>query len=355
MPVFRTIEKYISGNVINGAALAVARGGELVAEWYGGTAAPGRDAAPDTLWPLACISKVYTAATVLALVEQGELTLSMPVRAHLPAFDRDGYADIRLRHLLTHTSGIPRTTPDRFAELLRAQAPLADHLADGLAGPLLFAPGQAFTYTDHGYAVAARLAEVVTGRPFRELMLAALLKPADLHDTYFPPPPEVDDRIAAVAGVPAEGTDGAFLTSGYFRRLEYPAYGVYAGIRDLLRFGLLFGERPPARMLSAATVRCMTTDQTGGRAVGHVMPVYAAQPRPWGLGWAVRGALGNGFEDVASPATFMHVGAAGSILLADPRADVTVAFASNRHVSAGTEHFVQRLSSVVSTALAALT
>ncbi|MGH3761898.1 serine hydrolase domain-containing protein [Actinophytocola sp.] len=353
--MFHRLEKYLADEAIDGAALAVGHGGELVGEWYGGLAAPGVDAAPDTLWPLACVSKTYTAATVMALVEQGELTLSMPVRSHLPEFERDGLADVRLRQLLTHTAGLRRATPARFEELLRARAPLSEHLADAGTEPPLFPPGTAFNYTDYGYALAARLAEAVTGTSFADLMRTTLLKPADLADTHFPPAPDVDHRIARVAGVPAADTDGAFLNSAYFRRLEYPSFGVYAGVRDLLRFGLLFGSRPPARVLSAASVRCMTTDQTGGQAVGHVMPIYPAQHRPWGLGWSVRGALGNGFEDLASPESVMHVGAAGMILLVDPRADVTIAFSSNRHVSSGTENFVQRLSAVAGMVLAALT
>src|SRR5215217_1576552 len=299
-PVFHRIERFIADQAIDGAALAVAHGGELVTEWCAGAAAPGRAATSETVWPLACISKLYTATTIMALVERGELTLSMPVHTRLPAFARDGLEDIRLRHLLTHTSGLSRATPSRVEELLGRLAPLSEQLADAYAQPLLFTPGTAFNYTDHGYAFAAQLAEAVTACPFPDLMRTLVLQPAGLCDTFFPPPPLVYDRIAYVAGVSAEGADGAFLNSGYFRQLAHPAFGVFTTVRDLLQFGLLFTELPPVRLLGKATVRAMTIDQTGGSAIGHVMPLYPPQRQPWGLGWSIRGPLGNGLEDVAS-------------------------------------------------------
>jgi CubicO group peptidase (beta-lactamase class C family) len=354
-PVFRRIERFLVDKEIDGAALAVVHRGELAAEWYCGDASPGRRAAPDTIWPLVCISKVYTAATVMALVERGELTLSMPVSAHLPAFKREGLDGIRLRHLLTHTSGLSRATPPRVEELISRQATLDEQLDDAFAQPPLFHPGTAFKYTDHGYAFAAQLAETVMAVPFSELVRTMVLQPAGLYDTFFPPHPSVYDRIAYVAGVPAEGSDGAFLNSDYFRQLAHPGLGAFATLRDLLQFGLLFTTRPPVRVLSAATVRSMTTDQTGGHAVGHVMPLYAPQRQPWGFGWSIRGSLGNGIEDLASPETFDHVGAAGAIVAIDPRSDITIAYTSNRFVHSNLEAFVGRLSAVVGMVLAALT
>lgn len=354
-PLFSRLEFFVKEKAIDGAALAVARGPEIIAEWYCGDASRGQAAGHSTLWPLVCISKLYTAATVMALVERGELTLSMPVHTLLPSFTQGGRESIRLRHLLTHTSGLSRATPARVEELLRRQAPLSEHLAEAYTEPLLFAPGTAFNYTDHGYALAAELAKAATGRPFAELAQTLVLEPAGLEDTFIPPPLAVYDRIAYVKGVLAEGSSGAWLNSPYARKLVHPALGFFATLRDLMRFGLLFTPDAPNRILSTATIRRMTTDQTGGNAVGHVIPIYAPQQRPWGLGFSVRGTLSNGIEDMASESSFAHVGASGSILLVDPTANITLAFVSNRYVGSGVEPFVQRLSTVVGMVLAALT
>ena len=88
--VYDRLARFIADGEFAGAALAAAIGGEQVAEWYGGEAAPGHAAGPETLWPLASISKSYTAAMVLATVERGELTLATRVGELLPGFGGDG-------------------------------------------------------------------------------------------------------------------------------------------------------------------------------------------------------------------------------------------------------------------------
>ena len=328
-----------------GAALIVAVDRAAVEEAYCGWAAPGAAAHAGTVWPLACISKLYTAATILRLVELGELTLSMPVRSVLPSFVDGGREDIRLRHLLTHTSGLARATPERMRELLAAQASLAELTADAHSLPLLFPPGTGFAYTDHGHVLAAGMASAATSTPFPSLVRELVLQPLGLHDTFLPQPPEVHDRMAHIHGVPAPEQ----FNSPYWRGLAHPALGVAATVGDLLQFGLRISS---GELLSRASVRLMTTDQTGGDSPGHVMPIYATRHRPWGMGFSVNGALGNGFEDMASPNAYDHLGAGGAILLIDPDASLAIAFASNLHVDADREGFVRRISTVVGMALA---
>ncbi len=110
MSIGERLERFVADGDMPGCALAVAKGGVPVGEWYCGEMAAGKPAGETTIWPLACISAVYTAATVMALVERGELTLSMAGRSLLPSFVEGGRDAIRLRHLLTHTSGLARTT-----------------------------------------------------------------------------------------------------------------------------------------------------------------------------------------------------------------------------------------------------
>ncbi len=346
MDIAARLERFVADGHMPGCALAIAKHGEPVGEWYRGEMAPGRPATEDTVWPLACISKVYTAATVMALVERGELTLSMPVCSLLPSFVEGGRAAIRLRHLLTHTSGLARTAPGRLRELLTAHADVDTLVAEAYHHPLIFLPGTAFAYTDHGYVLAARMAEAATGRAFPALMRELVLP--GLPGTHFPQPASLDERMANVAGAPA----GVMYNSRYWRDLAHPALGVAATVRDMLHFGLMFTGKHS--VLSPASVRFMTTDQTGGQAVGAVMSsVYPPQIRPWGAGFSVRGALGNGFEDLASPSAFDHLGVGGAILLVDPDASVTLAFASNLHIDADPEGFLRRISTVVNMTLAA--
>src|SRR6186713_2934101 len=78
------IGKFVRTEGVHGAAVAVTHRGQLVLEHYEGIAGPGEQADPDTLWPLASISKLYAAATIMRLIERGELALNMTARSVLP-------------------------------------------------------------------------------------------------------------------------------------------------------------------------------------------------------------------------------------------------------------------------------
>ena len=336
------------------AALAVAVGGNPVAEWYVGEAAPGLAAAPEVLWPLASISKSYTAAAIMALVERGDLTLSLPVHTLLPPFSGDGREAVSLGHLLTHTSGLLYESP-RMEELLRAQTPLAAIVDEAYTHPLLFPPGTRYSYSDYGYALAARMAEAVASRPFPEIVRELVLDPGGLTETLFPPPPAEYARLAPVEGSLAYGSEGAMYNSPYALALAHPAFGVVATARDLLRFGLLFAPGGQRRLLSDATIRLMTTDHTSLLVHDSQRGIYPYRPELYGLGFGVGGHAGLAAADLASPACFGHTGASGCVLLVDPAADLTIAFVSNRHVRMNPDRWRFCIGSLLNGVLAALT
>lgn len=337
----------------DGAALAVAVGGTLVAEYVAGDAAPGKPASSETLWPLASISKLYTATVVMALVERGVLTLNTSVRGVLPAFDAQGRERVSIRHLLTHTSGIIYESPEMERRLL-AQTPFDEIVEEINVYPLLFEPGTRLSYSDLGFALLGRVASVATGMSFPELVRTLVLEPGGLSDTFMPPPVTEYGRIAYVTGAVAEGTDGAMYNSSYARDLAHPAFGTMATAGDLLRFGLLFAPNGDGRIFAEATIRAMTTDQTDGRTPAFSNPPATGAPQPWGLGFMVKERLD--YPELLSPSAFGHDGATGCALWIDPVHDVVIAFVSNRHYNAlGAHDFERRLSSVVNAAVVGLT
>jgi CubicO group peptidase (beta-lactamase class C family) len=349
------MQRFVSDGEVDGAALAVAIGPDVVAERYVGMAAPSLRSGPDVLWPLASISKLYSAAVVLALVEQGELTLSTLVRDVLPEFDGDGREQVTLRHLLTHTSGVIYESPEMEAVLLR-QLTLDEIVDEAYSYPLQFVPGSRFSYSDYGIALAARVASTVAGVEFPELVRALVLEPGDLRLTFLPPPPEEYDRVARIVGALASGTQSAQYNSAYARALGHPAFGAVASVTDLLRLGLLFAPGGDRRILSEATIRAMTTDQTGGAVIGSLIGLSPDAPRPWGLGFGVRGnTVTFGFGDITSPQSFGHPGATGCTVLVDPVANVSLAFVSNRHLRADPVRATFRLDAIINGVLAAVT
>ena len=352
--IFARMQRFVDDGEFAGAALAVAIGGAQVAEWTVGFAAPDQPASADTLWPLASISKTYTATAIMALIERGELTLSLPVRMVLPGFAAAGREAMCLGHLLTHTSGLIYESP-RMEDLLRAQTPLVAMVDEAITHPLLFPPGTRYSYSDYGYAIAGRMAEAVTGRPFPDVMHSLVLKPAELQETFFPPPLSVSQRLAQVADVLAFGTEGAMYNSPYALALAHPAFGVVASVRDLLRFGLLFAPGGAQRILSEATIQVMTTERTGGMILDSGRQIYPFRPEPYGLGFCVGGHIDECGDDLLSAASFGHDGASGCVLLIDPVVDLTIACVSNRHVRIDPDRWRFRLASLINGVVAALT
>ena len=345
------LRRFVENEEVNGGGVMVARRGEVVFEAYAGDARPGFAASGDALWPLASISKVYTAAAITALVERGELTFSRKVGAVLPEFAGDGRGEITLRQLLTHTSGLTYESTEMVAHLA-AQMPLDDLVDRALAAPLLYAPGTDQRYSDLGYALAARVAERVTGQCLPNLVLDLVLTPLGLENTFMPPPSEHFHRIATVRGVLAEGTDGAMYNSPYALGLAHPAFGTVSSLRDLVTFGLAF--TPFGRsFLSDAGMAMMTTDQTGNDLPGFTVYPIAGLIGPWAVGFMLKGRAST--PELVSPASFGHAGASGCILQIDPVAEIVIGFVSNRHERLGFDDFMHRLDRVVNVAMAMCT
>jgi CubicO group peptidase (beta-lactamase class C family) len=303
-------------------------------------------ATDDTLWPLASISKLYTASAIMSLVEEGRMGLWTKASAIFPEFRDGGREQITLRHLLTHTSGLP-FAPANIAELLQAGATAEELIAHGYTDPLLFPPGTGQSYSDTGYGLAGMMAARVAGMPIPELIRTRVLEPAGLTETYLDLPAELHPRVARVAGARGEGTDWAIYSSLYGSQIGHPGYGVVATVSDVLRFLLHFTPNGDPPFHSSAALRTMTTDQTGSyrsEAVGF--PIFK-----WGAGFALQ--AGEGVIGIASPQSYGHFGGTGCAGWIDPVAGVTVAFVSNSHVMRGRDEWHERVEEAVNVAIAA--
>ena len=155
-----------------GAVALVLRDGQVVAQEAVGHAVRYADAsgsespaaeqvpmAPDTLFDLASVTKLFTTTVLLSLVDEGALTLDGPIHPWLPTFAVGVRRSVSLRHLLTHTSGLPP-----LLNLWSDWPDLEARRAAVLGAPLERGAGAAFGYSDLGFITAGWLAEAVTGR-----------------------------------------------------------------------------------------------------------------------------------------------------------------------------------------------
>ncbi len=347
------VERHIRSGSFAGAAVAVASSRETAFEIFAGEAAPGLPSSSDVMWPIASISKSFTAAMVMRLVELGELTVNTPVHSVLPRFTGNGRDEVRLRHLLTHTSGLPYESDEMEARLI-GQTPLELLVDEAYAVPLLFRPGTRFHYGDYGYLLAGQLAAVVTGMPYAELVQTLVIEPMALRDTFVIPRPDDAGRIAVVRGVLADGTDGAMYNSAYSRSLAHPAFSIVSSLGDMVRFGSHFAPDGP-RIHGEATVRAMTSLQTGDVPGEHpALTGYGADARiPWGFGFGLQTEQAPAvISELASLSSFGHGGATGCQLVVDPVADLVVVVLSNTHILTGPERWLWRLQSVLNAAIA---
>src|SRR5438094_2331680 len=167
----RQIDSLATAALRNGpvAALSVAvvKGRDtLVMKGYGFADVENEvPATAETVYRIGSITKQFTSAAVMQLVEQGKVGLDDEITKYFPGFPTHGQR-ILVRHLLNHTSGIPSYTdiPKRWGRVAMVDLPHDSLLALVSGDSLMFAPGSAFYYNNTGYYMLGMLLEKVTGK-----------------------------------------------------------------------------------------------------------------------------------------------------------------------------------------------
>jgi CubicO group peptidase (beta-lactamase class C family) len=153
------LQRWVKEDKLPAAALCVGRKGKLLEPRYFGRQQPEADALPlrkDALFLIASITKPVTVTAVLMLVERGELTLEDRVAAIVPRFKGHGKEDIQVRHLMTHTSGLPDMLADN-EKMRKAHQPFAAFVDAVCKERLLFPPGTKVSYQSMGTAMLGEI------------------------------------------------------------------------------------------------------------------------------------------------------------------------------------------------------
>lgn len=168
---------------VPGASVAVLHRGEIVyAAGFGrqSRSTPASDVAPMTVHQVGSVTKQFTAAAIMRLVEEGKLALDDRVTKYLPELNDRG-TPMTIRHLLTHTGGLPEYT----TRLENPYAPFApaDFFAIVNGGALQFEPGSRFVYNNSGYYALSLVVARVAQRSFDTFVALELAAPAQLTST----------------------------------------------------------------------------------------------------------------------------------------------------------------------------
>lgn len=307
-PVIDFLETALPQHNVHGAALHVSQGPHST-RWVYGTAEKKQPA----VFLLASITKPMTATAVMLLADRGQLTLDDPVHKFIPEFTAGSRKNITIRHLLTHTSGLPDMLPENN-DLRRRNAPLKEFVERTIRTPLLFEPGTRVKYQSMGILLAAEVAERITTERFRKFLAREVYRPLGLPWASLGlgkiPLEHLQPSQVRYAGPPYDtGEDVSHWAwnSVYWRDLGSPWGGAHASAEEVGTWLRAFLE-PDRNVLKPETIAQMIVDQNKG----------LNEPR--GLGFVVKpGAFGEGVSEKA----FGHGGSTGTLCWADPETDAT--------------------------------
>jgi CubicO group peptidase (beta-lactamase class C family) len=246
-----------------GAVISVVKDGQvLLAKGYGYADFAGRKpvVADATLFRPGSISKVFTAAAVMQLVEQGKLDLDRDVNDYLDfAIPRTYPEPVTLRRILTHTAGFEETLKNLFVPSARNMRPLRDYLVVAMPARI-FPPGTVPSYSNYGLTIAGYIVERVSGEPFDKYIAAHILTPLRMeHSSFAQPLPEnLEANMSRGYLAATQGPRGfEFVTTS-------PAGGLSATGTDMTRLMLAFlgeGTLEGATILKPESVRAMEARQ----------------------------------------------------------------------------------------------
>ncbi|MGB7491076.1 MAG: serine hydrolase domain-containing protein [Thermoanaerobaculia bacterium] len=166
---------------------------------------------PHMVFRIASLSKQFTAMGILILVERGEISLDDDIRKHLTNYP--GHEQpITIRHLLTHTSGIPDTYANpKWQDVKRDDLPPEAVIALFKDEPLEFTPGTHFKYVNSGYFLLGQIIEAVSGKSDEQFLKEEILDPLGMEDTQTEPVYRIIPwRVSGYNFV-----EGAFIRCGF--------------------------------------------------------------------------------------------------------------------------------------------
>ena len=311
------MDKAVRDGTVPGGVVLVGHNGQVVYRGAFGSRSlePQRELMTvDTIFDLASLTKcVATAASVMKLVENGQVRLNDPVALYLPEFAQNGKQDITLRELLTHFSGLrpdldlkqPWLGRDHAFELAMEETPA-------------YPPGSRFLYSDINFETLGFLVEKVSGMSLAEYAKQTIFIPLGMEDTEFLPPQGLISRIAPTQYDEQNRMLRGVVHDPTARRMGGVAghAGLFSTADDLAKFAneMLRGSK----VLSRSSIAKMSTPQ---------QPANAASLR--GLGWDIDSPFSSNRGELLPVGSFGHTGFTGTSLWMDPVTDTYIILLTN--------------------------
>ena len=324
-PAFDLLDRAVGDAAFPGGILAVGHRGELSVRAFGKQTYEANAPAvrPDTIYDAASLSKSVVTTTLIAmLTAAGRVQLDAPIERYLPEWaagpQPERRRQVTLRHLLTHTSGLPPRKP--YYETCKRRREV---LAKLFAEPLTAEPGAQEAYSDLGFILLGEIAERVTGKPLDALAHEWIFAPLGMKESLYNPPKSLRARIAPTEN---DATFRKRLVHGEVHDENTWVMGGVAGhagmfstAADLAAFCQMLlngGIYAHQRLLRRTTIEQFTAAQKsagGTRTLGWVVPTEGS-------------SSGRYF----SAHSFGHMGYTGTSIWIDPEKDLFVVLLTNR-------------------------
>lgn len=315
------------------AVVAVGRHGRLAllaAFGHYGALDP-RPVTPETIYDLASLTKVIGLTTVcMLLVDEGKLDVDAPVQRYIPEFRGPGKEKVSIRHLLTHSSGLPAWRP-----LFREARNRTEVLALVDTTPLDTVPGARFVYSDLGAITLMQVVERITGERIDRLLERRVFGPLGMTATRYLPPASWRDRIA-----PTEN-DTAFRHRVLRGEVHDENAGRMGGVSG---HAGLFSDAPDVAVFVTWLLEARQGRPTPGHGPGVNPPTVSTgtvseflrrQDLPPGssraFGWDT--PADSGYSSAGTKLSrrgFGHTGFTGTSIWVDPERDLFIILLTNR-------------------------
>lgn len=198
-------------------------------------------AAPDTIYSICSISKLFTSIAIMQLRDQGKLDLDKPIKTYLPWFDiQDTFPDaspITLRGILTHSSGLPREADYPYWTGPDFPFPNREEIIAKLSDQKELYPAQTyFQYSNLGMTLAGEVVATVVKKPFTSYVIENIIAPLGLRNTTPEIPVDQVGKKLAVGYSVRLREGGRKEIPFYLVKGIAPAAGFASTVEDLARF-----------------------------------------------------------------------------------------------------------------------
>ena len=269
-----------------GVSLAVVRNGRIIkAKGYGlANIEVGTPVLPETIFEAGSITKQFTATAIMLLAEVGEISLDDSIAKYFPEAP-PALKDVTIRHLLTHTSGIPdvenldATQVDKgIVDLHREYT--EDELARAyLAQPLDFQPGTKWSYCNVGYDLLGYLIHRVTGRHYGDFLRERIFAPLGMSTT----------RIFNYAEIISNRASGYDLVNGAWKNTpRWQSVSIFSGAAGGLLMNVLDLAKWDAALYTERIVKRSSLEE-----MWTPVPIDDGSVYPDGIGWFIASAKGH--------------------------------------------------------------